>query len=151
MERWENTVNIFLLNKYFSSEVSNKAKYHGVGGPLTVTKDSTKTPVIELLMEAAAELGYKVGDINGEGEDGCFTPGQVRACSVHCQYCLRSGFQSTLRNGSRTGTYKAFAEQYAGDKITVLTFAHANKVIFKGKVAVGVEVRTAGDQERCTV
>ena len=82
MERWENTVNIFLLNKYFSSEVSNKAKYHGVGGPLTVTKDSTKTPVIGLLMEAAAELGFKVGDINGEGEDGCFTPGQVRVCSV---------------------------------------------------------------------
>ena len=62
--------------------MSNKAKYHGVGGPLTVTKDSTKTPVIGLLMEAAAELGYKVGDINGEGEDGCFTPGQVRLCSV---------------------------------------------------------------------
>ena len=82
MERWENAVNIFLLNKYFCSEVSNKAKYHGVGGPLTVTKDSTKTPVIGLLMEAAAELGYKVGDINGEGEDGCFTPGQVRLCSV---------------------------------------------------------------------
>ena len=60
--------------------MSNKAKYHGVGGPLTVTKDSTKTPVIGLLMEAAAELGYKVGDINGEGEDGCFTPGQVRLC-----------------------------------------------------------------------
>ena len=83
MERWENAVNIFLLNKYFCSEVSNKAKYHGVGGPLTVTKDSTKTPVIGLLMEAAAELGYKVGDINGEGEDGCFTPGQVGLCSVH--------------------------------------------------------------------
>ena len=62
--------------------MSNKAKYHGVGGPLTVTKDSTKTPVIGLLMEAAAELGYKVGDINGEGEDGCFTPGQVWLCSV---------------------------------------------------------------------
>ena len=88
MERWEDTVTIFLLNKYFCSEVSNKAKYHGVGGPLTVTKDSTKTPVIGLLMEAAAELGYKVGDINGEGEDGCFTPGQVRVFSVfntfHC-------------------------------------------------------------------
>ena len=84
MERWENvhTYYLFFRTNIFS-EVSNKAKYHGVGGPLTVTKDSTKTPVIGLLMEAAAELGYKVGDINGEGEDGCFTPGQVGVCSVH--------------------------------------------------------------------
>ena len=52
-----------------------------------------------------------------------------------------------VRNGFRTGTYKAFAEQYAGDLLTVLTYANVNKVIFKDKEAVGVEVTTDIDQE----
>ena len=46
----------------------------------------------------------------------------------------------TIRNGSRTGTYKAFAEKYVDDKLSVLTFTHVNKVIFKGKTALGIEV-----------
>ena len=45
-----------------------------------------------------------------------------------------------IKNGFRTGTFKAFAEQYAGDLLTVITFANVNKVIFKGKEAVGVDV-----------
>ena len=46
----------------------------------------------------------------------------------------------TIRNGSRTGTFKAFAEKYVDDKLSVLTFTHVNKVIFKGKTALGIEV-----------
>ena len=46
----------------------------------------------------------------------------------------------TIRNGSRTGTFKAFAEKYVDDKLEVLTFTHVNKVIFKGKTALGIEV-----------
>ena len=79
--------------------------------------------MIDVLLEAAEELGYKVGDINGDLEDEGFTRSQV-----------------TLRDGSRTGTFRAFAEKYVGDKLTVLTHAHVNKVIIEDNTAVGVEV-----------
>ena len=79
--------------------------------------------MIDVLLEAAEELGYKVGDINGDLEDEGFTRSQV-----------------TLRDGSRTGTFRAFAEKHVGDKLSVLTHAHVNKVIMQDKKAVGVEV-----------
>ena len=86
--------------------------------------------MIDVLLEAAEELGYKVGDINGELEDEGFTRSQV-----------------TLRDGSRTGTFRAFAEKYVGDKLSVLTHAHVNKVIIEGSTAVGVEVSRFGRVE----
>ena len=52
-------------------------KYHGTDGPLTVTTNNYKEPVVDAYMKAAEELGYKVGDINGELENEGFTPAQV--------------------------------------------------------------------------
>ena len=49
-----------------------------------------------------------------------------------------------IDKGLRTGTFKAFAEKYVGDKISLLTFAHVNKIIMKDKTAVGVEVSRFG-------
>lgn len=82
------------------------------------------------MLEAAEELGYKVGDINGDLEDEGFTRSQV-----------------TLRDGARTGTFIAFAEKYVGGKLSVLTHAHVNKVIIEGSTAVGVEVSRFGRVE----
>ena len=79
--------------------------------------------MIDVFLEAAEELGYKVGDINGDLEDEGFTRTQV-----------------TLRDGSRTGTFRAFAEKHVGAGLAVLTHAHVNKVIMQDKKAVGVEV-----------
>ena len=53
------------------------SRFHGTDGPLTVTTNNFKEPVVEAYMKAAEELGYKVGDINGELENGGFTPAQV--------------------------------------------------------------------------
>ena len=79
--------------------------------------------MIDVLLAAAVELGYKVGDVNGELEDEGFTRSQV-----------------TLRQGSRTGTFRAFAEKHVGERLRVLTHAHVNKVIIEDKTARGVEV-----------
>jgi len=113
--------------------VENKEKYHGTGGRLTVTKENWKEPITEAYMKAGEELGYKVGDINGDLEDGGFTPSHV-----------------TMSNGYRTGTFKAFAEEFSGDKLTVATFSHVNKVILDGKRATGLEVARFGKTERFT-
>ena len=120
---WEEVLPYFKKAENMESEVRQREKYHGTGGPLTVTMDNFKHPVTELLLDAAKELGYKVGDVNGELEDEGFNIAQ-----------------NTIRDGSRTGTFKAYAEKYAGGRVTVLTYAHVDKVIFKDKVALGVEV-----------
>jgi hypothetical protein len=36
--------------------------------------------------------------------------------------------QMTVREGKRTGTYKAFAEPFVGRGLTVLTYSHVTKV-----------------------
>ena len=120
---WEEVLPYFKRAENMESEAGKGDKYHGTGGPLSVTMDNFKVPVIDLLMRAARELGYKVGDVNGDLEDEGFNIAQ-----------------HTIRNGERTGTFRAYAEQYSGSKITVLTFAHVNKVIFRDNIAVGVEV-----------
>ena len=120
---WEEVLPYFKRAENMESEAGQGDKYHGTGGPLSVTMDNFKVPVIDLLMRAARELGYQVGDVNGDLEDEGFNIAQ-----------------HTIRNGERTGTFRAYAEQYSGSKITVLTFAHVNKVIFRDNIAVGVEV-----------
>ena len=120
---WEEVLPYFKKAENMESETGQGDKYHGTGGPLTVTMDNYKVPVMNLLMRAARELGYKVGDVNGELEDEGFNIGQ-----------------HTIRNGERTGTFRAYAERHVGSGVTVLTYAHVNKVIFQDNIAVGVEV-----------
>ena len=129
LEGWgyDDVLPYFKKAERMESEVEEKEKYRGDSGPLTVTKDNFKEPVMEHIMMAAKELGYKVGDINGPLEDEGFTIAQ-----------------STIHNGYRSGTYKAFAEKHVGGKLSLLTFAHVNKVIMNGKTAVGVEVSRFG-------
>jgi len=125
LEGWgyQDVLPYFKKSENLESEVSSKEKFHGTSGRLTVTKDNFKEPIIDYFMKSAEERGYKVGDVNGDLEDEGFTPAQIK-----------------VRNGFRTGTYKAFAEEYTGNLLTVLTFANVNKVIFKDNKAVGVEV-----------
>ena len=131
----------FKKSENFISDVREREKFHGVGGELTVTKDNHKDPVIDVLMEAAQELGYQVGDINGELEDEGFTPSQVLTKDLNTLHNLM--VKVTLKEGSRSGTFRAFAEKHSGAGLTVLTHAHVNKVVIEGKRAVGVEVRAS--------
>jgi len=128
---WDDVLPYFKKSENMSSDIENREKFHGTDGPLGVTKDNYKEPIIDFLMEGAKELGYKVGDINGELQDEGFTPSQV-----------------SISNGWRAGTFEAFARKYSDERITVLTFAHVNKLILKGKEAVGVEVSRFGRIEQ---
>jgi len=130
---YDDVLPFFKKSENFQSDVENKKKYHGTGGKLAVTKDNWKEPITEVYMKAGEELGYKVGDINGDLEDGGFTPSHV-----------------TMANGYRTGTFKAFAEEFLGDKLTLATFSHVTRVVLEGKRAVGLEVVRFGKTERFT-
>eukprot|EP00092_Neocalanus_flemingeri_P004698 GFUD01005063.1.p1 GENE.GFUD01005063.1~~GFUD01005063.1.p1 ORF type:complete len:608 (-),score=134.10 GFUD01005063.1:206-2029(-) len=130
LEGWgyEDVLPYFKKSENFESDIENKDVYHGVGGELTVTKDNWKEPITDVYLKAGEELGYKVGDINGELQDGGFTPSHV-----------------TMTKGYRTGTFKAFAEKFVGSNLEVLTYSHVNKVVLEDKRAVGVELSRFGN------
>ena len=130
LESWgyQDVLKYFKKSQHMESNIPDKDRYHGRGGELTVTKDNFKEPIIDVYMKAAEELGYKVGDINGELEDEGFSPAQV-----------------TMRSGVRTGTFKAFAERESGKTLRVLTYAHATRLLLDESRAVGVELVRFGE------
>ena len=81
---WDDVLPYFKKSENMSSDIENREKFHGTDGPLGVTKDNYKEPIIDFLMEGAKELGYKVGDINGELQDEGFTPSQVESGFLVC-------------------------------------------------------------------
>ena len=68
--------------------------------------------ISNIFLDAGAEMGYNVGDYNGDRADAeTFYVGQM-----------------SLKEGKRTGTFEAFAQPFVGKGLTVLTFAHVTKV-----------------------
>ena len=59
--------------KNFDSDVDKKDIYHNTGGDLTFTTNNHGEPIIETFLEAGKELGYDIGDINGEFQDSGFS------------------------------------------------------------------------------
>ena len=89
--------------------------------------------LFNLTMAAVKELGFHVGDIHGGVENEGFN----------------SPHQVTLQDGWRMGSYRSYVEPLLGSApVTVLTFAHANRLLLKihkmHKRAVGVEVERFG-------
>jgi len=113
--------------------------YHGVGGPLTVSDPSEPHPLCEAYIAAAEQCGYpRNPDFNGARQEGF---GYV---------------QVTLRNGLRSSTATGYLRQARRRKnLSVITRAHATRILFSGKSATGVEFLHRGQQRsvnaRCEV
>jgi choline dehydrogenase len=97
--------------------------YHGVGGPLTVSDPSEPHPLCEAYIAAAEQCGYpRNPDFNGARQEGF---GYV---------------QVTLRNGRRSSTATGYLRPARRRKnLSVITRAHATRILFSGKSATGVE------------
>lgn len=96
--------------------------YHGHGGPLNVAERRHNNPLSVAFLEAAEQAGYAANpDFNGAQQDG-------------------TGFYRVFqKDGQRCSNARAYlrpAEQRPN--LTVLTGAHATRVLFDGKRAVGV-------------
>lgn len=104
-------------------------EYHGVGGPLSVSDPSEPHPLCEAYLAAAEECGYRRNpDFNGAAQEGF----------GYNQLTLRNGFRSSaatayLRPARRRGN------------LTVITRAHATRILFSDKRATGVEYLRAGN------
>jgi choline dehydrogenase len=102
--------------------------FHGVGGPLPVSDSRHGDPLSDAFIAAAAETGIPVNkDFNGASQEGA------------------GWFQTTTRNGKRASTAVAYLRPAKGRKnLHVETSALAQRILFEGRRAAGVEYRKQG-------
>jgi choline dehydrogenase len=102
--------------------------YHGVGGPLNVSNPRQTDPLSEAFIKAATQVGIPANDdFNGANQEGA------------------GYYQTTTRNGRRGSTARTYlraARERANLKIE--TNALAQRLLFAGKRATGVEYRQNG-------
>jgi choline dehydrogenase len=98
---------------------------HGVGGPLAVSDVCEPHPLCEAFIAAAQQAGFaRNDDFNGPTQEGA------------------GYFQLTARNGRRWSTAVGYLRPARGrHNLVVVPNAPANRILFSGKRAVGVEYR----------
>jgi choline dehydrogenase-like flavoprotein len=99
-------------------------EFHGKGGPLAVSKLRTDNPVQQIFLQAAQEAQFRLReDFNGDDHEGLGI------------------YQVTQKNGERCSAARAYVHPHMGSRpnLRVETFAHATRILFEGKRAVGVE------------
>jgi choline dehydrogenase-like flavoprotein len=107
------------------------APLHGRGGPLTVSALRTANPVAEAFVRAGEECGHRRNpDFNGEEQEGV------------------GHYQVTQRDGLRCSAAKAYLDPVRGRaNLSIVIDAHATRVLFEGRRAVGVEYLRGGRRE----
>src|SRR6202047_4840776 len=101
-------------------------EYHGKGGPLHVTGLRSDNPVREIYLQAAREAQFRIReDFNAGEQEGL------------------GSYQVTQKNGERWSAARAYIHPHLGTRanLRVETHAHATRILFEGKRAVGVEYR----------
>jgi choline dehydrogenase len=103
-------------------------KYHGVGGPLSVSNLGHPDPLSAAFIDAAAETGLPVNpDFNGATQEGA------------------GFFQTTTRGGRRASTAVAYLRPaLSRGNLRVETSALAQRLLFEGRRARAVEYRQGG-------
>src|SRR5882724_2630579 len=111
---------------YFKRSENNAdfdGDYHGRSGPLHVNRLRSDNPVQGIFLQAAQEAQFRVrDDFNAEDHEGLGI------------------YQVTQNNGERWSAARAYVHPHmARANLRVETLAHATRILFDGKRAVGVE------------
>ncbi|MFD6397308.1 GMC family oxidoreductase [Nocardia sp. NPDC060249] len=117
---------------YFQRAEDNergKDAYHGAGGPLRVSESRSQHTIAGAFVDAAEQAGYaRNDDFNGATQLGV------------------GRYQVTQRDGMRCSTAVAYLHPaMTRPNLTVITDAPAQKVLFEGDRAVGVEISRGGE------
>jgi choline dehydrogenase-like flavoprotein len=106
--------------------------FHGTGGPLNVMDLRSPHRFGPVFVEAGKQAGYPENrDFNGPEQEGVGL------------------YQVTHKNGERFSAAKAYlAPNRHRPNLRVVTGAHATRVLFEGRRAVGVEYRLGGDTQQ---
>lgn len=107
------------------------SEVRGAGGPLTTTENVYPDPLVQAWFDAGKAAGFAVtNDYNGPNNEG---------------FCV---MQSTIRRGRRCSAAVAYLRPaLPRSNLTVTTNALAQRVIFEGDRAVGVEFARGGRTE----
>ncbi len=107
---------------------SGANSWRGDAGPIGTEYAKTADPIFAAWAASGKAAGYRVvEDYNGQSQEG-FGKGQY-----------------TIRDGRRSSSSRAYLRPVLGRKnLTVQTRAHAQRIIFEGNCAVGVEYRKHG-------
>jgi choline dehydrogenase len=105
---------------------------HGTGGPLAVSDMKAAHELHDAFLQACQEAGHKFNpDFNGAEQEGCGT------------------YQVTIRNRRRASTAVTYLRAaMKRPNLRVETRALAQRVLFDGKRAVGLEYRQNGQVKR---
>ena len=119
--------------KYYKKSENNERgsnPYHGFGGLLNISDLTEKHPISAKMIDACREAGMPaIDDINGPSQEGA------------------TWFQANVKNGLRNHTARGFLHPVMGrSNLRVETYALAQRVIFEGKRAVGVEYTQKGEK-----
>jgi choline dehydrogenase len=119
---------------YFKRAEDNERganRWHGVGGPLSVSESRSMHPIVEAFVDACEQVGIpRNEDLNGATQEGA------------------GRFQVTQRDGRRCSTAVAYLHPaVARGNVEVLPNTRAYRVVFEGPRAVGVEVVRDGKVE----
>ena len=119
---------------YFKRSEDNERgadAFHGAGGPLSVSDSCSMQPLVDTMLEAAVQAGYEqIPDLNVDRPEGV------------------GRFQLTQKGGQRCSTADAYLHPAADrPNLEVQTGVFAQRIVFEGDRAVGVEVVRNGVQE----
>ncbi len=114
--------------KRSENQERGSSQYHGTGGPLNVADLRSPSPLTQVFIDAGQEAGlpYSI-DFNGPNPEGV------------------GPFQVTQKYGRRCSTARGYlAPVRLRPNLTVLTSAHATRVLLENKRAFGVEYAQRG-------
>src|SRR4051812_37085146 len=119
---------------YFKRAEDNERganRYHGAGGPLSVSESRSMHPVVEAFVDACEQVGIpRNDDLNGATQEGA------------------GRFQVTQRDGRRCSTAVAYLRPAVErGNVEVRTDTRVYRILFEGTRAVGVEVVHGGQRE----
>ncbi len=100
-------------------------EWHGSSGPLELERGPATNPLFEAFFEATRQAGFaSTADVNGFRQEGF------------------ARFDRNIRRGRRLSAARAYLHPVLGRKnLTLITRATAQRILFDGKRAVGVEYR----------
>ncbi len=122
---WEDVLPLFRKSE---NHHSLAGPFHGQEGELRVERQRLSWPILDAVRDAAEELGIpKIGDFNGGDNLGS------------------SYFEVNQKAGFRFNSVRAFLKPVRHRvNLTVLSHAQAERIVFDGKRASGLELRVNG-------
>jgi choline dehydrogenase len=114
--------------KKAENQQRGESEYHGVGGPLNVSNHRQNDPLSDAFIQAATQVGIPANDdFNGASQEGA------------------GYYQTTTRNGRRGSTARTYLRAARErHNLKIETDALAQRILFDGKRASGVEYRQKG-------